>query len=59
MGDIGGAVFTPIIGLIYQAAHSMALAMMIPLACYIVVGYYGFWGSQIEPANALDLAAGP
>jgi FHS family L-fucose permease-like MFS transporter len=49
MGDVGGAVFTPLIGLIYQAAHSMARAMVVPLVCYLVVGCFAFWGSQIEP----------
>ena len=53
MGDIGGAVFTPFIGLIYQAVHSMALAMMVPLACYLMVVYYGFWGSQIRSREGL------
>jgi FHS family L-fucose permease-like MFS transporter len=52
MGDIGGAIFTPMIGLIYQAARSMALAMVIPLGCYLAVAYYGFWGCQIEPGGA-------
>jgi FHS family L-fucose permease-like MFS transporter len=49
MGDIGAAVLTPFIGLIYQAAHSMALAMVMPLGCFLVVAYFGFWGSQIGP----------
>jgi FHS family L-fucose permease-like MFS transporter len=49
MGDIGAAVFTPLIGLIYQAARSMAFAMVIPFACYLVVAYFGFWGWQIAP----------
>ncbi len=49
MGDIGGAVFTPFMGLIYQRAHSMALAMVLPVACYLVVAYFGFWGCQIVP----------
>ena len=47
MGDIGGAVFTPLMGFIYEAKHSMALAMVVPMACYAVVGYFAFWGSQI------------
>lgn len=49
MGDIGGAVFTPLIGLLYQGTRSMALAMVVPLACYSVVGYFAFLGSQISP----------
>jgi MFS transporter, FHS family, L-fucose permease len=49
MGDIGGAVFTPLIGFIDQAARSMALAMMIVLPCYLLVACFGFWGYQIAP----------
>lgn len=49
MGDMGGAVFTPLIGLIYQRAHSMAWAMAIPFGCYLVVGLFGFWGCEIKP----------
>jgi FHS family L-fucose permease-like MFS transporter len=49
MGDIGGAVFTPLIGLIYQGTRSMALSMAVPLVCYAVVGYYAFSGSRIRP----------
>jgi MFS transporter, FHS family, L-fucose permease len=49
MGDMGGAVFTPLIGLIYQRAHSMSLAMSIPFCCYLVVGFFGFWGCEFKP----------
>jgi FHS family L-fucose permease-like MFS transporter len=49
MSIVGGAVFTPLIGLIFQYTHSMAFAMIVPLACYVCVGYYSFWGSRIPP----------
>ena len=49
MAIIGGAVFTPMIGLVYQITHSMALAMLVPLVCYICVGLYAFWGSNLRP----------
>lgn len=52
MGDIGGAIFTPLIGLMYESTRSMALGMIVPLLCYLVVGFYGFWGSQIDPTNS-------
>ena len=52
MSIIGGAVFTPIIGLVFQSTHSMALAMMVPLICYVCVGYYAFWGCRIQPLAA-------
>ena len=49
MSIIGGAVFTPIMGLVFQNTHSMAFAMLVPLMCYICVAYYAFWGSKIPP----------
>jgi FHS family L-fucose permease-like MFS transporter len=49
MAIIGGAVFTPMIGLVYQITHSMALAMLVPLVCYVCVGLYAFWGSNLRP----------
>jgi FHS family L-fucose permease-like MFS transporter len=44
MAIIGGAVFTPIMG--YIAIDSMALAMLIPLVCYVYSAYFAFYGSQ-------------
>lgn len=44
MAIIGGAVFTPIMGLI--AIKSMALAMIIPLICYLFIMFYAFVGSK-------------
>jgi FHS family L-fucose permease-like MFS transporter len=49
MAIIGGAVFTPMIGLVFQATKSMALAMLVPLGCYVCVGAYAFWGSRLAP----------
>ncbi len=49
MAIIGGAVFTPLMGLLFQATRSMAMAMTIPLACYLVVVFYAFWGSRLSP----------
>ena len=43
MGIIGGAVFTPLMGIV--AKHSMALAMLIPLCCYIYITFYAYVGS--------------
>jgi FHS family L-fucose permease-like MFS transporter len=53
MAIIGGAVFTPMIGLVFQATRSMALAMTVPLACYVVVALFAFWGSML-PARAVS-----
>ncbi len=49
MAIIGGAVFTPIMGLVFQATRSMAIAMVVPLACYFAVAAYAFWGSKLTP----------
>ena len=44
MAIIGGAVFTPIMG--YIAIKSMALAMIVPLVCYLYIAYFAFYGSK-------------
>jgi len=49
MAIIGGAVFTPLIGLVFQATRSMATAMIVPLVCYLAVVCYAFWGSKLAP----------
>ena len=47
MSIIGGAVFTPVMGLIADKRGSMALAMVLPLICYVVVTWYAFSGARI------------
>ena len=54
MSIIGGAVFTPVMGLVFQKTHSMAFAMAVPLVCYICVAYYAFWGSKLPPHREFD-----
>ena len=49
MSIIGGALFTLALGLVFRETKSMALAMLVPLACYVCVGYYAFWGSKMNP----------
>ena len=44
MSIIGGGVFTPLMGLV--AEKSMALAMLIPLGCYVFISAYAFWWSN-------------
>ena len=51
MAIIGGAVFTPVMGLIAEATGSMAMAMLVPMACYAFIAYYGFSGSRIRAAR--------
>ncbi len=63
MSIIGGAVATPIMGLIFQFTHSMAVAMLVPLACYAYITYYAYYGSRVkvpelagvEPAEQLGV----
>lgn len=52
MAIIGGAVFTPLMALVFQITRSMAMAMLVPLGCYLVVAFYGFWGSALAPCAA-------
>ncbi len=47
MAIVGGAFFPPIMGLIAESAKSMAVAMVIPLICYLYIAYYAFKGSKI------------
>ena len=48
MAIVGGAAFPPIMGLISDRTGSMALAMLIPLVCYIFIAYYAFIGSKVR-----------
>ncbi len=54
MAIIGGAVFTPMMGLVSEATHSMAMAMLVPLACYAFIAYYGFAGSRLGLAKEVE-----
>lgn len=57
MGIIGGAALTPVMGLISDRTHSIALAYVVPLACYLYVAYYGFVGSRVKSAGPRPAAA--
>jgi FHS family L-fucose permease-like MFS transporter len=46
MSIIGGAVYPPIMGKIYQMTHSMAISMVLPLAAYAFIAYYAFFGTR-------------
>jgi FHS family L-fucose permease-like MFS transporter len=48
MAIIGGAIFTPLIGLLAEMTKSMAHALSIPLICYGVVAYFAFYGSRLR-----------
>ncbi len=55
MAIIGGAVFTPLMGLIAEAAQSIAIAMIIPLLGYVFIAYYGFVGSKTEMPESVSV----
>lgn len=48
MSIVGGAILTPIMGLVSEAKN-LSLAYLVPLACYCVVTAYAFWWSGIPP----------
>lgn len=54
MSIIGGALITLLIGLTYQLSRSMATSMVVPLICYVCVGYYAFWGCRIPPLASAE-----
>jgi FHS family L-fucose permease-like MFS transporter len=51
MSIIGGAAFTPVMGVISDRTGSMALAMTLPLICYLVVTWYAVWGSKVVKSD--------
>ncbi len=53
MAIVGGAVLTPLMGLISEKSGSIALAYTIPLLAYIYIAFYSFLGSKPRqvPAN--------
>ncbi len=54
MSIIGGALITLLVGLVSQVTRSMAMAMGVPLLCYLCVGYYAFWGYRIPPRSEFE-----
>jgi MFS transporter, FHS family, L-fucose permease len=59
MAVVGGAIFTPIMGRIFEATHSMATAMIVPLLCYVFVMYYAFIGSKARVPEPQPAAVTP
>ena len=54
MAIIGGAVFTPLMGLVFEWTRSMAMAMLVPFLCYAFITHYAFVGSRLaqHPSRA-------
>jgi MFS transporter, FHS family, L-fucose permease len=53
MAIVGGAVLTPLMGLISEKSGSIALAYTVPLFTYTYVALYSWWGSKqrvLDPA---------
>ncbi|HEY4977709.1 MAG TPA: L-fucose:H+ symporter permease [Candidatus Acidoferrum sp.] len=60
MAIVGGAVLTPIMGLISEKFHSLALAYSIPLLAYIYICAYSFFGShRVEILSPIGEGARP
>jgi FHS family L-fucose permease-like MFS transporter len=57
MAIVGGAVLTPIMGWISEAAHSVAWAYSVPLAAYIFVALYSFLGSKPRGMSHIETPA--
>ena len=60
MSIVGGAVLTPVMGLISEVFHSLAIAYLIPLICYAFVAHYGFSGYRmrlpVDTTSALGIS---
>jgi FHS family L-fucose permease-like MFS transporter len=54
MAIVGGAVLTPIMGLIAEKTHSLAFAYSLPLLAYVIIALYSFWGSQRRNPNLVE-----
>jgi FHS family L-fucose permease-like MFS transporter len=58
MAIVGGAALTPLMGLINDRTHSIALAYLVPLAGYASVAAYAYLGAARRPAVS-DVHATP
>jgi FHS family L-fucose permease-like MFS transporter len=52
MAIIGGAVLTPLTGLVADRTGSMHLSMLVPAACFVVIAFYGL--SSVRRAEKPD-----
>ena len=46
MAIVGGAILTPLMGLIAEISHGIAAAYVVPLVSYIFIAFYSFFGSR-------------
>lgn len=54
MSIVGGAVLTPVMGLISEIGHSVALAYAVPLAAYLCVALFSFSANSPNALNDLE-----
>jgi FHS family L-fucose permease-like MFS transporter len=53
MAIVGGAVLTPLMGLVAETAHSIAPAYLVPLTAYVFIAGYAFVGARVRPSRQL------
>lgn len=58
MAIVGGAAAPPAMGLIFRVTHSMAISMLVPLACYVFIAYYAWYGSRVRTPQTLAKTVG-
>jgi len=46
MAIVGGAVIAPLTG--YVSKINMQISLLVPIACFLFVGYYAVWGSRMK-----------
>jgi MFS transporter, FHS family, L-fucose permease len=56
MAIVGGAVLTPVMGLVSEKTHSLALSYSVPLVAYVVILLYSFWGATPRRGVQADVA---
>jgi FHS family L-fucose permease-like MFS transporter len=48
MAILGGAVLTALQGQVSDATSSINLSYWVPLACFLVIAYYGLVGCRLD-----------
>jgi len=56
MAIVGGAVLTPIMGLIAETWHSIAMAYVVPMAAYVFIAIYAFAWAKAGLGNEGQVA---
>ena len=46
MAIVGGAILTPVMGLVAEVRHSIAPAYVVPLVAYVIIAAYAFTGAK-------------